>query len=80
MKDSIITARRKKTELITLLACVVLANLINLYAVIHYNTPLTELFTSVGYVTITTLVLYAVWSALRIVVWGALSLIRRNKS
>ena len=31
MKDTIVTARRKKTELITLLVCFVVSNLLHLY-------------------------------------------------
>ena len=34
MKDTIVTARRKKIELITLLVCFVVSNLIHLYAII----------------------------------------------
>ena len=30
MKDTILTARRKKTELITLFLCFIIANLVNL--------------------------------------------------
>ena len=34
MKDTIVTARRKKIELITLLVCFVVSNLLHLYAII----------------------------------------------
>lgn len=40
MKDTVLTARRKKIEIITLLVCFVLANLVNLYAIIAYNLSL----------------------------------------
>ena len=40
MKDTIVTARRKKTELITLLICFVVSNLLHLYAIIAYHAPL----------------------------------------
>lgn len=46
MKDTILTARRKKTELITLFLCFIIANLVNLYSIFTYNTPLTEMITS----------------------------------
>ena len=42
MKDTIVTARRKKTELITLLICFVVSNLLHLYAIIAYHAPFTE--------------------------------------
>ena len=34
MKDTIVTARRKKIELITLLVCFVVSNLLHLYIII----------------------------------------------
>ena len=45
MKDTIVTARRKKIELITLLVCFVVSNLIHLYAIIAYHAPFTEMIT-----------------------------------
>ena len=47
MKDTIVTARRKKIELITLLVCFVVSNLIHLYAIIAYHAPFTEMITSI---------------------------------
>lgn len=38
MKDTLITAHRKKVELLTWLVCFVMANLLNLYAIIAYKT------------------------------------------
>lgn len=49
MKDTIVTARRKKIELITLLVCFVVSNLIHLYAIIAYHAPFTEMITSILY-------------------------------
>ena len=45
MKDTLITARRKKIELRTWLICFVIANACNLYAIIVYKTSFTELLT-----------------------------------
>ena len=36
MKNTVITARRKKIELLTLLVCFIIGNLANLYAIISY--------------------------------------------
>ena len=52
MKDTIVTARRKKTELITLLVCFVVSNLLHLYAIIAYHAPFTEMITSIFYIII----------------------------
>ena len=49
MKDTLITARRKKTELLTLLVCFVIGNLANLYAIVSYETPFSEMLTSIFY-------------------------------
>jgi len=50
MKDTIVTARRKKIELITLLVCFVVSNLLHLYAIIAYHAPFTEMITSIFYI------------------------------
>ena len=70
MKDTIVTGGRKKIELISVLVCFVIAFLINVYAVITYRAPLSELFWSLGYVVATTVALYVVWVALRLIVYG----------
>jgi hypothetical protein len=67
MKDSIITAKRKKTELLTLLVCFIIANLLNVYAIIAYDTYFKELFTQLGYVLLVAIALYILWSLLRII-------------
>jgi hypothetical protein len=78
MKDSIITAKRKKAELITLLLCFIIANLVNLYAIISYKTSFSELFTSLGYVLATSFVLYGIWTLLRIVIYGLGNVFRKR--
>lgn len=79
MKDTIITARRKKTELLTLLVCFIIANIANLYAIITYDTPLSEMFTSIFYVIAASLVLYTFWGLLRLLVFGVKNLFIRKK-
>lgn len=77
MKDTIISAKRKKTEIITFIVCFVVANLANVYAIIAYkDTSFTEVFTSIGYVTIAAIALYAIWTVLRLIFWGIKSLIK----
>jgi uncharacterized membrane protein len=65
MNDIIIPHKRVKREIWTLVSCFVIANLINLYAIITFKTKFTELFTMIGYVVVTSLALYFVWSLLR---------------
>ena len=66
MKDTVITARAKKRELWILLACFVVANVTNWVAIIRFSAPWYEVFTQVGYVVVTTLVIYALIAVLRI--------------
>jgi hypothetical protein len=66
MKDTIITARAKKRELWILLACFVVANITNWVAIIRFSAPWYEVFTQIGYVVVTSLVIYALIAVLRI--------------
>ena len=79
MKDTIITARRKRIEVITFLICFILANLANLYAVIAYKTPAIELLTSLGYVLALALFFYIVWCLVRLAFYGLRSLFRKKE-
>ena len=66
MKDTVITARAKKRELWILLACFVVANITNWVAIVRFSAPWYEVFTQIGYVVVTTLVIYALIAVLRI--------------
>ena len=66
MKDTVITVKRKKIEIATLIMCFIIANLINWYAIVRYKTSYIELFTSLGYVIILTLTLYFFWTVTRL--------------
>ena len=66
MKDTVITARAKKRELWILLACFVVANVTNWVAIIRFSAPWYEVFTQIGYIVVTTLVIYALIAILRI--------------
>ena len=66
MKDTIITAQAKKRELWILLACFVVANVTNWVAIIRFSAPWYEVFTQIGYIVVTSLVIYALIAVLRI--------------
>ena len=66
MKDTIITAQAKKRELWILLTCFVVANITNWVAIIRFSAPWYEVFTQIGYIIVTTLVIYALIAVLRI--------------
>ena len=78
MKDITITAQRQKIELCTLLACFVIANLVNLSAILSHDAPLSEMYTSLGYILVLTAVVYALWTILRIIYYGTKKLILRK--
>lgn len=66
MKDTVITAQAKKRELWILLACFVVANITNWVAIVRFSAPWYEVFTQIGYVVVTTLVIYVLIAVLRI--------------
>ena len=69
MKDTLITARRKKTEIITALVCFALAFLLNIVCIFVYKTPFKEVFTQIGYIIVIAIGLYVAWTAIRLLVW-----------
>ena len=58
MKDTVILAATKRRELYIWLACFVVANIVNVVTIIKFQTSWLEIFTQIGYVVITSLVLY----------------------
>lgn len=66
MKDTVISARLKRRELAIWLACFAVANIVNWYTIIHFSTPWYEIFTQLGYVVVTSLLLYGLVLILRI--------------
>ena len=66
MKDTIISADVKRRELKIWLACFIIANITNWAAIIKFQTSWLEIFTQIGYVVITSLVLYALVLVVRL--------------
>ncbi|WP_289293245.1 MULTISPECIES: hypothetical protein [Bacteroides] len=66
MKDTIITVERKKAEIRTFGICFLLANLVNIYAIVAYTTSIKEIVTQIGYVFLLAVVLYLLRSILLI--------------
>jgi len=79
MKDIVITPKRLRNELLVLLACFVVAFLVNVYAVVRYSTPAIEIVSQIGYVCILTGVLYVLQWAIRIVIWLISLIVKRLK-
>ena len=79
MKDTILTVRRKKIEIWSLLVCFVIANLLHVYAIIEYGASFMELFTSFFYVLAFSVFLYVVWCVLRLCVYAINCIFRTRK-
>ena len=60
MKDFIIPARRIRTELNKLLIFFIVANILNVYSIIKYDTKWVELFTQFHWVLILTAFMYLI--------------------
>lgn len=79
MKDIIITGKRIKVELLTLLACFIIAEALNVYAIIKYNTKFSEIISTLGYILIFTVALYVAWTIIRLCFYGIMRLIKNKK-
>ena len=66
MKDTVISAVVKRRELKIWLVCFVVANIVNWAAIIKFDTPWYEVFTQIGYVVVSSLVLYVLLLLVRI--------------
>lgn len=78
MKDTIITIKRKKTELYTLVAAVIVAYGLNIYSIAAYDTPWRELYTEIPWVLLWGIGIYILWTILRICFCGIVSLFKRK--
>ena len=62
MKDIIITPKHLIRELIVFIVCIVLACLLNVYAIITYHRPWMELISQIGFVIVVGIGIYVlVW-------------------
>ena len=73
MKNIIITPKRIKTELFILLALLIIAELINVYAIAKFQTSWQELYSQMGYVVTIAILLYVVLLIIR----GLVYLVKR---
>ncbi len=76
MKDIVFTRRRQITELCILCVCLIIAFALNVWAIISYDAPWSELYSTFFYVLIFALVLYALTVALRLGFYTARSIVR----
>lgn len=78
MPNIYISHRRIRVELVSLAVCFLIATGLNIYAIIHYKSPFSELWTSILYVLMATAFFYAVWTLLRLLVYGIKRIVRKS--
>ena len=79
MKDTIISARRKKAEFQWLLGSFAAAFLLNIISIISYQTSWKELYTKIHIVLLLTLIIYFLLLLLRLLVGLVVRLVRRDR-
>ncbi|MDX9748156.1 MAG: hypothetical protein RBT57_06610 [Paludibacter sp.] len=67
MKEIRITPKQQKRELRTFLICLLIAFISNVYAIIKYQSPATELYSSLHYVLLFSIFLYVAWALIRFI-------------
>lgn len=72
MKDIDIKISRhtQRREIVTFVVCFVIAFALNVYSIIAYKAPWTELITSIFYVITAAILIYVVWTCLRILYYA----------
>ena len=78
MPNIYISHHRIRVELVSLAVCFLIATGLNIYAIIHYKSPFSELWTSILYVLMATAFFYAVWTLLRLIVYGINRIVRKS--
>jgi hypothetical protein len=80
MKDIIISSKRIKKELNTLIVCFLIGFIANVGAVFYYKTAVSEIFTSLHYVLIFGAVTYSLWSIIKTTILLIIKVIKKNKA
>ncbi len=79
VKDTVITASEKRREILLALGCFIAAFLVNVYAIIRFGTPWTEMFTQIGYVIVLSVAIYAIVWAVRLCIMFLKSVFRSRR-
>ena len=79
MKDIVIPGRTIRRELFILLGCRLAAILVNVYAVVHFQRPVVEVVTQVGFTVCVALAIYLALWVVRLLVLLVASLYKRAR-
>lgn len=77
MKDIIITQKDIVRELYIILACFILACLVNVGAIIAYDRPWSELWSQIGFVIFIAVAIYVLLTVIRIIICLFCKLIKK---
>lgn len=80
MKDTVITASRKRKELWWMASCMLASIIVNVYAIIRYDAGWMELISSMGYVLVFAAVLYIATGVVRVTVSLIIKAINRKQN
>lgn len=78
MKDLVITGKNIRRELLILLGCFVAAVFFDIFGIIKYGKPFYEVFLTIGYEVVITVVIYAVLAFFRIIIWLVLKIFKKK--
>jgi len=79
MKDITITGKRIKTEIIFYIISFCIAVILNIHAIVKYNSPWSELFSELHVVFIISFVVYLLLLLVRLIIWAIMRLFPRIK-
>ena len=79
MKDIIIKGNRIVKELKYLLICYIIANLVNVYAIVNYNTEWMELLTWQRFIIFIAVIFYAFTVIIRLIAVALRQLLKKPK-
>lgn len=79
MKDIVFTAKRQRTELIVFGVCLLVSFLMNVYAIVAFNTEWKELYTQLLWVLAIAVLLYAVSVGVRLLYFGVRYMLKSDK-
>ncbi|MBE6181625.1 MAG: hypothetical protein E7148_02905 [Rikenellaceae bacterium] len=78
MKDITIKGKDISKELCVFIGCVVVMELVNIYAIIAYGGKWIEVLKSLGFVFVSALVLYVIVGVIRLAIKGVSVLIKKT--
>ncbi|MBE9511341.1 MAG: hypothetical protein IMY71_10705 [Bacteroidetes bacterium] len=79
MKNTIITAKQKKRELLFILISFIIAFALNIYSIIYYDSQWKELITTLHITLLMTIAIYFLLAIIRLIFKGFAYLFNKNR-